>query len=71
MPQLLQLLRSNKVGLTEAHWIAATLWNKALDHYAFPPNPPTKNKTFVATNFAVVVRVILRIVINGVNMLFQ
>lgn len=37
MPQLLQLLRSNKVGLIETHWIAATLWNKALDHYALPP----------------------------------
>ena len=33
MPQLLQFLRSNKVGVIEAHWIAATLWNKALDHY--------------------------------------
>jgi len=30
MPQLLQFLRSDKVGVLEAHWIAATLWNKAL-----------------------------------------
>ena len=36
MPQLLQMLRSNKVGIPETHWIAATLWNKALDHYALP-----------------------------------
>ena len=35
MPQLIQMLRSNKIGITETHWIAATLWNKALDHYAF------------------------------------
>jgi hypothetical protein len=33
MPQLVQMLRSDKVGITEAHWIAATLWNKAIDHY--------------------------------------
>jgi hypothetical protein len=33
MPQLLQMLRSDKVGTTEAHWIAVTLWNKAIDHY--------------------------------------
>src|SRR5271170_3388708 len=30
MPQLLQFLRSDKVGVLEAHWNAATLWNKAL-----------------------------------------
>lgn len=34
MPQLIQMLRSDKVGIPETHWIAATLWNKALDHYA-------------------------------------
>lgn len=33
MPQLLQMLRSNDIAFTEAHWIAATLWNKALDYY--------------------------------------
>lgn len=33
MPQLLQLCRNDKVRTIEAHWIAATLWNKALDHY--------------------------------------
>lgn len=37
MPQLLQMLRSNEVGVTEAHWIAATLWNKALDYYGLIP----------------------------------
>jgi hypothetical protein len=36
MPQLLQMLRTNKIGVPEIHWIAATLWNKALDHYALP-----------------------------------
>jgi hypothetical protein len=35
IPQLLQFLRSDKVGLMEAHWIAATLWNKALDDYGY------------------------------------
>jgi hypothetical protein len=37
MPQLIQMLRGNKVGIPETHWIAATLWNKALDHYALHP----------------------------------
>ena len=37
MPQLLALLRMNKIRDIEAYWIAATLWNKALDHYAFEP----------------------------------
>ena len=37
VPQLLQLLRSGKVDEVETHWIAATLWNKALDYYAFVP----------------------------------
>ena len=36
MPQLLQMLRNNSVGTTEVHWIAATLWNLALDHYGLP-----------------------------------
>ena len=35
MPQLIHMLRSDKVGITEAHWIAATLWNNAIDHYGF------------------------------------
>lgn len=38
MPQLMQMLRSNKVNVVEAHWIAATLWNKALDHYSLSYN---------------------------------
>lgn len=32
MPQLMQMLRNDEVRGLEAHWIAATLWNKALDH---------------------------------------
>jgi len=39
IPQLMQFLRSDKVGMVEAHWIAATLWNKALDYYAYVPCP--------------------------------
>lgn len=40
MPQLMQYLRGDKMGITEAHWIAATLWNKALDYYAYVvPSP--------------------------------
>ena len=39
MPQLLQFLRSDKVGVVEAHWIAATMWNKALDFYAYVSRP--------------------------------
>jgi hypothetical protein len=35
MPQLLQFLRGDKVDTVEVHWIAATLWNKALDYYRY------------------------------------
>jgi len=34
IPQLLQMLRNDKVGPIETHWIAATLWNKAINYYA-------------------------------------
>jgi len=35
IPQLLQLCRNERVRTTEAHWIAVTLWNKALDYYGW------------------------------------
>ncbi len=35
MPQLMQMLRNDEVRGVEAHWIAATLWNKALDHLGY------------------------------------
>ena len=36
IPQLIQMLRNNRVESIETHWIAATLWNKALDYHAYP-----------------------------------
>ena len=51
MPQLLALLRMNKIRDIEAYWIAATLWNKALDHYAFEPFYPKCHFIFPAAEF--------------------
>jgi hypothetical protein len=35
VPQLLQMLRNNKVGPIETQWIARTLWNKGIDHQEY------------------------------------
>ena len=51
IPSLLQMLRNNKVGNAETHWIAVSLWNKALDHYSSTPPIPV-------SHFLMVVRAI-------------
>ena len=38
MPQLMQMLRNDEVRGLEAHWIAATFWNKSLDHLGYTSN---------------------------------
>jgi hypothetical protein len=68
IPQLLNLLRMKKIRDIEAYWIAATFWNKALDHYAFGPFPHRLSFEVVAECLE---RGIWRIVINGVNMLLR
>src|SRR5271156_80813 len=67
MPQLLQFLRSDKVGVLEAHWIAATLWNKALDYYAYVSVPRLWRWGWRAGKLIVVRRIWL-LVINGFSM---
>jgi len=64
MPQLLQFLRSDKVGVVEAHWIAATLWNKALDYYAYVSFP----LLWRVRGGLMVVRKIWLLAINGFSM---
>jgi hypothetical protein len=57
-------LRSDKVGVLEAHWIAATLWNKALDYYAYV----SLQRLWRGAGKLIVVRRIWLLVINGFNM---
>jgi hypothetical protein len=64
MPQLLQFLRSDRVGVEEVYWIAATLWNEALDYAAYISVP----LLWRGAGKLIVVRRIWLLVINGFSM---